>query len=160
MKPALLLPIAVALILAGSAISWWRIPAASNRGQQVAVGLLMMEHCEDAKGQRACTFTDDNSGAQLASARHWTFLVGLVAAALLIALRAAPIGSRLRGQVAAASVIASAGALVLGLGVLSVIVYVGIELQVGYPGLGGMLFVAGSILGLRTSRLLVAAESA
>lgn len=160
MKPALLLPIAVALLLAGSVVSWWRFPTDTDKGVNIRVstGLLMMQQCTEGPGDDVCKFTEDTT--ELATARHWTFLVGLVAAALLIALHAAPTGTRLRRALGAAGVIASATAMVLGLGVLCVLVQVAIEIGRGYPGLGGPIFIGGAILGLRTARGLVVGEPA
>lgn len=160
MKPTLMLPIAVALLLAGSVISWWRVPHADTGAvdTRVSVGLLTTARCAGDEGYpTSCAFQDD--GSQVGSARHWAFLVGVITAAALIALRAAPVGSRVRGALATAAMIGSATALTLRLGALCLLSYMmGAEAKLGYPGLGGPLFIAGAIVGLRTARITVAGE--
>jgi hypothetical protein len=153
MKPSLLLPVAVALLLAGSMIPWWRVTEMPS----LSTSLLISQECR-GDAPEDCRFGDEDS--PLASARHWTLVIGLVTASLLIALIAAPIGSRLRTHLASAGVIASAAALVMGLAVACALIIVGIELERGYPGLGPLLFLGGAILGLRTTRRLAAGEPA
>ena len=157
MRSNLGLTIAVVLLLAGAVVSWWRIPAGEeNERHQATLTLLTTASCDENNyaNERHCAFVDD--GSTTGSARRWTFLIGLVAAALLISAHAAPGGTRARRGLGVAAVVGSALALVLGLSLLCTFIWIAVELHAGSPGLGGFLFVGGAIVGLRSSRVLAA----
>jgi|JI10StandDraft_1071094.scaffolds.fasta_scaffold620501_2 hypothetical protein len=158
MKQGLLLTVAVVLILAGAVTSWWSTPAPDEYGalRRAATLVTRAECVEYLNGERACQFSDDAS--TIGSARRWTFLVGMVASALLIAAHAAPGGTRARRGLGVAAIVGSAFALVAGLGMLCTFIWLATQARLGYPGMGGILFVAGAVLGLRSSRVVAAAD--
>lgn len=158
MKHGLVLTVAVILILAGAVTSWWRTPAPDDDSLPGALTLLAHAECTHTEYQHVCHFQDDAS--TLGSARRWTFLVGIVASALLVSAHAAPGGTRTRRGLGSAAIVGSALALVAGLGLLCVLVWMGVEARSGHPGIGGFLFTFGAVLGLRSSRVIAADPSA
>lgn len=158
MKQGLLLTVAVVLILAGAVTSWWSTPAPDESGALPgAATLVTRAQClDDENHKRICQFSDDAS--TIGSARRWTFLIGIVASALLISAHAAPGGTRARRGLGVAAIVGSALALAAGLGMLCTFIWLAMQARLGYPGMGGILFVAGAVLGLRSSRVVAAAD--
>lgn len=159
MKQGLLLTVAVVLLLAGAVTPWWTTPPPADQDEARRGALTLVTRAQCAQGEytgRTCQFAEDTS--TVGSARRWTFLVGLVAAALLVSAHAAPGGTRARQGLGVAAIVGSAFALVAGLGLLCTLIWIGVEAHLGAPGIGGPLFVAGAVLGLRSSRVIAAGD--
>lgn len=159
MKQGLLLTVAVVLLLAGAVTPWWTTPTPTETDGTWRGSLTLVTYgpcVQDVYGDRACEFFDDAS--TIDHARRWTFLVGLAAAALLVSAHAAPGGTLARRGLGVAAIVGSAFALVAGLSMICVLIWIAVEAHQGVPGIGGLLFIAGAILGLRSSRVIAAGD--